>query len=114
MNEKLSAIYFSVALALAGCAKSPDSEDTRNQILASANAQGGVCMNQSFPVMFGERSYSIAKPTAVAGETTTLSVQTHYPSSQSSLIRGDSSFSDNVKIENFPLKSEEECTFTSP
>ncbi|MEZ5814111.1 MAG: hypothetical protein R3E13_05225 [Alphaproteobacteria bacterium] len=121
MNKHfIAATTLSLPLLLGGCAENPDSKNTKETITAQAKARGGVCMDETFTVMFGERSYGIVKPikternAATDTKTTTLNVQTHTPSKRWLLVfrqTGNSDFESDVKIENFPLKSEKQCEY---
>ena len=111
MNKKLTAIAASVVF-LASCAKSPDSEVTKDVIRDAAHAQGGVCLNETFTFIFGERAYGLAKPTKQnEDKSVVLEVQTHKPSKAGLSTRGDSDYKPTVEITDFPLKSNENCTF---
>jgi hypothetical protein len=98
-------------LTLAGCADAPDSGATKNELLQEAQAQGGVCIGQTFPVLLHDRSYALARAISQSDTGVVLQVQTHRPSKGSDIFsRGDSSYNGHVVVSGFPLKPAEECT----
>lgn len=105
-----SATVVGCALLFTGCAQSPDSSDTKKMLVDEANAQGGVCLNQTFSFMSGKRHNGFARVTNISDDVATLEVHTHRASKTFGFGRGDSAYSDDVKIKGFPVKKLADCT----